>query len=306
VIRVVIFDLGRTLIDSTNQPFAHVKEALTAISSFTTTGGTPLRSCLVSDFRAPSPPVTAAKIKAIFDEYLAILDQTGLRPFFEPVKKRVTLSTHAGTEKPDRKIFQTALQRLGAKVPLTECLLVTEESAHIHEVRHNLGMQTLQFRSAGSSEFDFDDWAEVPMLIANLIAPHQFANMQAAVKERLAATHGVSVVSVEPSSKPEAMKIAARAWHPISVSGFDDLRDVHVEIPVEGEVTLGAKGTVKSVALGKPSAEHIAEAVSFVRSLAIHGQIGGRADQRARGVTHQIETDEKGSRRLVRKRFSAV
>ena len=33
MIRVVIFDLGRTLIDSTNQPFAHVKEALTAISS---------------------------------------------------------------------------------------------------------------------------------------------------------------------------------------------------------------------------------------------------------------------------------
>src|SRR5262245_37294954 len=112
VIRVVMFDLGRTLVDDNDQRFPHVKEALGVISTFTS-GGRPLRFCLVSDFLMPTPPVTPRKIKALFDEYLAILDHTGLRPFFEPVQKRVTLSTHAGVGKPNREIFEKALQRLG-------------------------------------------------------------------------------------------------------------------------------------------------------------------------------------------------
>src|SRR5262249_17212025 len=89
VIRVLMFDLGLTLKDANNRPFPHVKEALTAISSFKTADGKRLSSCLVSDFTMPDPPATPAKIDAIFKQYLAVLDATGLRPFFEPVKKRV-------------------------------------------------------------------------------------------------------------------------------------------------------------------------------------------------------------------------
>src|SRR5262249_43826383 len=141
-----MFDLGLTLIDADNRPFPHVKEALTAISSFTTADGKRLSSCLVSDFTMPTSPVTTAKVNAIFNQYLTILDGTGLRPFFEPVKKRVTLSTHAGVQKPQRQIFETALRRLGANIALADCFFVTENSAHIRSGPQTLGMQTLQFR----------------------------------------------------------------------------------------------------------------------------------------------------------------
>ena len=163
MLRVIFFDLGNTLIDAARQPFPHVKEALTAISSFAAADGGPLRSCLVSDFTMASSPVTAVKVTALFNQYLAILDTTGLRPFFEPVDSRVTLSTHAKALKPDRKIFDKALQRLGASgVPFGECLLITEEPAHIQTVRAKLHMRALQFK------VDFDDWSKAPELIASL------------------------------------------------------------------------------------------------------------------------------------------
>jgi hypothetical protein len=305
MIRVVMFDLGMTLIDGDNHPFAHVADALTAISGFKTADGKSLRSCLVSDFTMATPPATAEKVAALFNEYLAILDGTGLRPFFEPVEKRVTLSTHAGARKPDRKIFETALRRLGAGTPLEECLFITENATHIDEARKALNMKALRFRSAGSSQFDFDDWAEAPALIANLVAPRQLANTHAAIKAHLAA-RGIDLLTSEPSESPGATKFSGQVWSPISVPGFEDLQDVRVAIPVEGEITRGLKGEIRSVAPMQPSIEQLAEAASYVRSLANHGQIAGHAAKRALGATHQIETDEHGNRRLVRKRFTAL
>ena len=99
--------------------------------------------------------MTDAKVAALFEEYLSILEQTGLRPYFEPVTRRVTLSTHAGVLKPDRTIFEKAVQRLGADWPLEECLFITENREHIKAARTMLKMKTLQFRSPESKEFDF-------------------------------------------------------------------------------------------------------------------------------------------------------
>ncbi len=301
MLRVVIFDLGQTLIDGANQPFPHVKEALTAISSLVAADGTPLRSCLVSDFTMAAPPVTAAKVTALFNQYLAILDGTGLRPFFEPVKKRITLSTHANAPKPDRKIFEKALQRLGASaIPLQDCLLITEDSGHIQKARTKLHMQALQFKA------DFDDWAEAPELIANLVAPHLFTNTAALIQARLAA-HGVEMVSAEPGEDAGSVRVRGQVWRPVSIPGFAELQGVHIAIPVEGNMPRKrTKGKKNAGGIPQPSAEQVAEAASFVRSLATHGQIAGPGGKPTGGATHQIETDEKGTRRLVRKRFSAI
>jgi beta-phosphoglucomutase-like phosphatase (HAD superfamily) len=301
MIRVAMFDLGKTLIDDTLRPFPHVAEALTAIAEFKTADGKRLRSCLVSNFGLVSPPVTAAKVTAKFKEFLTILDGTGLRPRFEPVDKRVTLSVHADAEKPARKVFETALQRLGASVSLEECLFITEEVPHIEEARDKLGMKTLQFRGVGA---DFDDWADAPALIADLVAPDQEANTRAAMKAHLAA-QGIELLASERES-PEAMSFSGNVWSPISVPGFEDLQEVQVAMPVKGKVTRGTKGKLRSDVSKRPSAEEIAEATSYVRSLATHGQIAGTGGKRVKRPTHAIETDETGKRRLVRKRFSAV
>jgi len=304
MIRVVMFDLGLTLIDGNNQPFDHVREALAAIASFKTADAKPLRSCLVSDFAMAPPPLTAQKVRVLFNQYLGVLDQTGLRPFFEPVHMRVTLSTQAGTLKPDRAVFETALRRLQVKAMLEECLLITENAAHIKAARNRLHMHTLQFRAAESGHFDFKDWSQAPAMIAHLIDPRQEANMQVAIKAYLATT-GIELPNLEPTGEPHIFKVSGQMWCPVAVPGFADLQTVHVSLPVDGDLTRGPKGELHS-SVSRPTEEQIAEATAFVGSLAAHGQIASRSATRAAGTTHEIATNDKGQRRLVRKRFSTL
>src|SRR5262245_14997981 len=145
-VRVVMFDLGLTLIDENRRPFPFVEQALASIQGFVA-GGRPVKTCLVSDFTMPAAPPTPAKIKALFQESLHLPEPAGLRPFFEPVQKRTTPSAHAGALKPDAKVFKKALQRLGSTAPLSACLFITENAAHVDAARHQLGMRALLFRA---------------------------------------------------------------------------------------------------------------------------------------------------------------
>jgi hypothetical protein len=276
MIRVVLFDLGLTLIDQENRPFPHVVEALRTIQSFTSAEGKKLLSGLVSDFDRPAPPATPAKITAIFNRYLAMLDGTGLRPSFEPVERRVTLSTHAGVTKPDRKIFEMALRRLRSKASLKECLFITENGDHVRAARSDLGMTALQFRSRGSRTFDFDDWLQAPPMVAHLVGGAGGPNAEAALRRHLSHSHGF------------------------------DLQEVDAPFSVEGEVTRGPEGQVRAVRLAEPALSDVAEAASLVRSLARHGQIQGSGTEHMGAATHDIETDDRGRRKLVRKRFRAI
>ena len=57
MIRVVMFDLGLTLIDGQGRPVPFVKEALGSIQAFVADGKR-LQTCLVSDFTMPPSPAT--------------------------------------------------------------------------------------------------------------------------------------------------------------------------------------------------------------------------------------------------------
>jgi HAD superfamily hydrolase (TIGR01509 family) len=168
MIRVVLFDLGGTLIDALQRPFAHVPSVLTTIAGFRTADGKPVRSALVSDFTMVAPPLTSAKIKPVFEQYVSLLTATGLRSFFEPVNRRVTLSTHVGVFKPDRAVFEKALSRLQVKASLADCVFITESPAHVAAARQTLGMSALQFAAPGVPGADFNDWSWLPSLLLNL------------------------------------------------------------------------------------------------------------------------------------------
>lgn len=299
MIRVLMFDLGETLIDAQKNPLPHVRTALTAIAGFRTAAGKPLASCLVSDYTMVPPPLTSAKMRPVFDEYLRILAAAGLRTFFEPVARRVTLSTHAGATKPAAAVFEKALSRLHIQAALTECLLVTENAAHVAAVRKNLGMQALHFRTSGVTEFDFDDWSQAPALIAERLGRTSPANLHAAVRAHLSA-QGVEVDEL-PGDAQVSWPVSGRRWHPVKVP---KLGTVHVALPVRGSVTREAGGRLVT-SLPAPDAAEIAEAGAFARSLARHDQIA--ADGGARGgATHALEMDDQGRRKLVRRRFSAM
>lgn len=300
-----MFDFGQTLVDVHQRPFDHVREALTAITGFRTEVSKPLRSCLVSDFTMVPPPITPAKVRPVFEEYLAVLSTAGLREFFEPVSKRVTLSTHVGVNKPDRAVFAKALSRLQIPATLAECLFITENADHIRAARQTMGMTTLQFRAPGATRFDFDDWSQAPALIAHLVDPHQSDNLRGAVEAHLAA-RGVETVSVQAVGTSGKVHVAGHIWRKVSVPGHPELDDVLVALPVEGELTRGRKGELAGSLPMQPGKEQLVEACTFVGSLATHGQIAGTERGPARGATHAIETDAQGRRKLVRKRFSAV
>jgi FMN phosphatase YigB (HAD superfamily) len=165
VIKVIMLDLGGTLVDDQRRPLPHAERALAGIAKLKTAKGRPVTSCLVSDFNLAAPPVTAAKVRALFDEYLGILDGTGLAPYFKPAAKRVTLSTHASAMKPERIVFEAALRRLGKTAKLNECLFITENAQHIAHARDQLGMRTLRFGE------EFSDWADALPLIEALVKP---------------------------------------------------------------------------------------------------------------------------------------
>ncbi len=162
MIRALLLDLGDTLIDNVNKPFPGVQEALGALQKLETEDHTPLVLCLVSDFAMPDPRTEAA-IAAAFAEYLDILDQAGLRSFFEPVDERVTLSTHVGVGKPKPAVFEAALRRAKVDAPITEALFITENADHIDACRTKLDMTALQFG------VDFEAWSAAPALIAKAI-----------------------------------------------------------------------------------------------------------------------------------------
>ena len=166
-------------------------------------------------------------------------------------------------------------------------------------------MTTLQFKAPGATRFDFADWSQAPALIAQLVDSHQPDNLHGAVQAHLAA-HGIETLSAQAMGSSGKVHVTGQVWHKVSVPGHPELNDVHVAVPVEGELTRGQKGELAGSLPKQPGKQQLAEAGAFVSSLATHGQIGTSGNGPARGATHAIETDANGQRKLVRKRFSAV
>lgn len=307
MIRVVFFDLGLTLVDPQHRPFPHVPEALRTIQQFVTWTGTPLLTGLVSDFVMPSPPATSSKIRAIFKKYLSLLGETGLRPLFEPVQHHVTLSTHVGFPKPDRRIFVAALARLRSTARLDECLFITENSEHIQAARTSLHMSTLRFRSGAAAPFDFEDWIQAPAMVAHLVDPVGGTNMEILLRSHLSIAHGFDVNAVEPSVTARGTTtVRGTLWKPLGASAPGGFQDVYVPFSVEGSVTRGPAGAIHSVTFAEPAPHEAAEAASFVRGLVHNHQTSESTGPPGGTSTHAIETDAQGRRKLVRKRFRAV
>jgi len=304
MLRVVMFDLGRTLIDERNQPFPHVAEALSGIAQLVDARERPLRSCLVSDFKLAAPPITAAKLRPLLAEYLTILEGAGLRSAFEPVERRITLSSHAGVFKPERALFETALRRLGSRALLSECLLITEDGAHIQAVQA-YGMLTLQFRSDTTPQSDFSDWSQAPLLVAHLVSPSSGLNLVPALGAYLAVHHPELMLDAVEREGASGLRVRCRLWQALEQASLGALSGLHVPLPVVGEVRLGARGELKELQVTPPTPEALAEAATFVVGLHKRGQIVVQPGVAPPHATHEIALDVRGRRKLVRRRFGA-
>ena len=165
MIKALLLDLGGTLIDSSEQVFPGVQDALTVLEAFETEDHQPLVTCLVSDFTMPEPRTTEA-IAAAFADYLKILDKTGLRSFFEPVDERVTLSTHVGVKKPAAAVFEAALKRAKIAGSITETLFITESADHIAagaDLPEDRCVRAQKQRSGFQSRIGRGSWPAAPV-----------------------------------------------------------------------------------------------------------------------------------------------
>jgi hypothetical protein len=290
VLRVILLDLGGTLTDG-SRTFSCVPEALTALRKFRDARGEPVQLCLVSDFAMPDPS-SGTTVRTIFADYLQILDRLDLRRFFKPVGHHVTLSAHAGAMKPERRVYELALERLGNHSSLKECVSITEDAGHVAACER-LGMKALQFGK------DFSDWCEGPLLLRQLIDPTSTQNTTLALTIWLKVHGGLRVVGLvgEPTATSAVVRV-----RPIVTDGAARRAKT-----TELEVSFDAAGRVAELDSPSSSVTATREAETFDRSLREHGQAAMAGEGALPpGVTHTIEEDERGEQVLRRKRFSAI
>lgn len=133
--KLVLFDLGQTLEDGDGL----VPGALTTlqrIAALRDDRGAPVQLGLASDFDEPA------------QQYYDLIENLGIREFFEPVGTHVALSGEVGAHKPAREFFEAAIGKIDPGLTFADVFFVTENSAHVAAAR-TLGMTAVQSGSGG-------------------------------------------------------------------------------------------------------------------------------------------------------------
>lgn len=162
--KVVLFDLGNTL-ESGGGLRDGAIETLQAIKSMRDADGQAPALALISDFLMPDSP---DQIPAIRQQYLAILDQLGIRPFFEPESKMITLSTEVGVNKPDKRIFTAAIKKIDQGLRFKDTIFITEDRSHITKARR-LRMKAIHLKGPGQTTADVNQLIDLTPIIKEFL-----------------------------------------------------------------------------------------------------------------------------------------
>jgi FMN phosphatase YigB (HAD superfamily) len=164
--KVVLFDLGNTLEDQQRDVLLPgARKTLTAIQAMRDPKNIPPVLALISDFDMPSSP---DEIPAIRERYVAILNHLGIRAFFEPILKRVTLSTEVGVFKPDKKIFKAAISKIDRRLTFKDVLFITENLGHVQKARL-LEMKAIHFKGPGQTTGEVSKLVDLIPLIERFV-----------------------------------------------------------------------------------------------------------------------------------------
>jgi hypothetical protein len=165
-VKVILFDLGNTLEDH-GILLPGAVQMLTALAALRDAQGQPLGLGVVSDFDMPHIP---ADVPAIRQQYIAILERLGIRSFFDPVERGVTLSTEVGVFKPHARVFRAALNKFQRALPFGSALFVTEDSAHV-AAANALGVRAVHLKGPGQSGGEIADLLDLIPLVQEFILP---------------------------------------------------------------------------------------------------------------------------------------
>jgi beta-phosphoglucomutase-like phosphatase (HAD superfamily) len=162
--KIVLFDLGDTL-ETGDELLPGALEMLEALSALRDSSGETPALALVSNFVEATMP---AGVAAAREEYLAIVEGLGLRPYFEPVDERITISSEVGVSKPDERIFRAAVDKIAPGHSLSEVIFVTEDRGHVDAARA-LGMTAIHFKGPGQTRGDVDHLSELVPIVERLL-----------------------------------------------------------------------------------------------------------------------------------------
>lgn len=139
-LRLILFDLGETL-ESRDRLRPGALSTLHAIQQL----GDQVHLALLSDVEQPRSARDESRIRR---EYEVLLGRLGIRAFFEPTSRWVTLSSEVGAFKPDPATFRRAMSKAGADLGFADVMFITENPAHVRRARE-LGMRAVQVSPPG-------------------------------------------------------------------------------------------------------------------------------------------------------------
>ncbi|HKG89871.1 MAG TPA: hypothetical protein VKA95_16250 [Nitrososphaeraceae archaeon] len=164
---IVLFDLGGTLVDQDSLTLIEdAEKTLSAIREMRDSEGKPLVLALISDYGKLN--ATSKEIEHSQNQYYDMLRGLGILTFFEPRDQRVTLSTEVNVEKPDEKIFRSAINKILENIPYKNVIYITELEDHIIAA-DKLGIIAIQFQGSGRFHRKINKLIDLIPLISQLL-----------------------------------------------------------------------------------------------------------------------------------------
>lgn len=162
---LVLFDLGETL-ESRGVLRAGALDTLEELAGLRRGGRPAVVLGLLSDTR---DPVDRADVAVVVAEYRALLDRLGIRRFFEPLARHVTLSAEVGVRKPAAAAFRAAVERAGPALEFGDVVFVTENAEHVRAARQ-LGLTAVRVRAEGAPGAGGAELSDVLPVVRQLLA----------------------------------------------------------------------------------------------------------------------------------------
>jgi|SRR3954466_7586351 len=163
--KIVLFDLGDTL-EHNDTLLPGAFETLSNIKKINDDQNQPVILALISDFLPAKSP---DEIEAVKKKYYNILDNLGIRSFFEPVNERVTLSTEINVNKPNEEIFRYAIDKISKGLSFKEVIYITENRDHV-TATNKMGINGIHFKGPGQEEGATENLIDLIPIIQKLIS----------------------------------------------------------------------------------------------------------------------------------------
>jgi FMN phosphatase YigB (HAD superfamily) len=165
--RVVLFDLGGTLInENTQEILPDAINTLSGIKNIIDSNGDPLILGLISNYGN----IHMSNEEKIVNrnQYYNLLNKVHITQFFEPLDQKVTLSSEIGVEKPDERIFRAAIDKIQRELPYEQVFFITENHHHIKAV-DSFGMIGIQYGNSDDNILKVDHLIDLIPLINQMV-----------------------------------------------------------------------------------------------------------------------------------------